>query len=157
MAEEAKPDYLIIPLATTERMRVRRGRVEQLPVYCPIPLDKLVSTWLAVIHSEQLTEAQQNWERLRKSAAALGVNVPEGKLIYISAIGINKSISSKVRLHDNSKLVFACVLFPLLSLLAGKEKLKAECFCLLAQYTGARYASNLPYQLFSHLCSNRAD
>ena len=84
MAEEAKPDYLIIPLATTERMRVLRGCVEQLPVYCPIPLDKLVSTWLAVIPSERLAESQQNWERLRRSAAALGVNVPEGKLIYIS-------------------------------------------------------------------------
>lgn len=84
MAEEAKPDYLIIPLATTERMRVRHGRVEQLPMYCPIPFDQLVSTWLAVISSERLDEARQNWERLRRSAAALGVSVPEGKLIYIS-------------------------------------------------------------------------
>lgn len=84
MAEEAKPDYLIIPLAATERMRVRRGRVEQLPVYCPIPLDALILTWLAVIPPERLTEARQHWERLRKSAAALGVNAPEGQLIYIS-------------------------------------------------------------------------
>lgn len=84
MREEAAPNYLIIPLATTERMRAQRGKVEQLPIYCPIPLNDLISSWLAVISPEALAQAQQDWETVRAAAKAMGISLPPGQLIYIS-------------------------------------------------------------------------
>ncbi len=84
MATEAKPDYLLIPLAVTEEARVWRGRVEQLPIYRAIPLDELVASWLAVISPDNLAKAQQQWEQVRRTATAYGFTLPERKLICIS-------------------------------------------------------------------------
>jgi hypothetical protein len=83
-AEEARPDYLVILLATTNATQARYWRIGKLPLECPIPLDELLSTWLAVIETEALSQAQYDWGKVRAAARALGIRLPPGRLIYIS-------------------------------------------------------------------------
>ena len=83
-AEEAKPDYLVILLATTNATQAGYWRAGKLPLECPILLDELISTWLAVIPPEALAQAQHDWEKVRVAARALGISLPPGRLIYIS-------------------------------------------------------------------------
>jgi hypothetical protein len=83
-AEEARPDYLVIPLATTNTHQAWSWGVEELPIECPIPLDELVSTWMDVISPEALVQAQQAWETVRATAKTVGIRLPPGRLIYIS-------------------------------------------------------------------------
>ncbi len=83
-AEEARPDYLVILLATTNASQAGYWRVGKLPLEYPIPLDELISTWLALIPPEAFSQAQHDWEKVRAAARALGINLPRGRLIYIS-------------------------------------------------------------------------
>lgn len=83
MAEEARPDYLVIPLAATTYYKSGRWNVE-LPSMCPIPLDELVNIWLALIPEEALAQVRQEWEKVRTVCASHGITLPEGRLIYIS-------------------------------------------------------------------------
>lgn len=83
-AEEARPDYLVILLATTNATQAGYWRVGKLPLECPIPLDELISVWLAVIPLEKLSQAQQDWKKVCAAAKALGISLPPGRLIYIN-------------------------------------------------------------------------
>lgn len=85
MASEAEPNYLIIPLATTDLgAGTETSRLIRLPTRRALPLDDLVRFWMSAIPSEALAEARQEWERVQMDAAAAGIMLPEGRLIYVA-------------------------------------------------------------------------